>query len=198
MPQAEVHTSYTHLIEGDLAPVGRVHLVRLGPDVGDERERHILTQMDADSNMGARHLEQRSRRGPFKRQPYGRSRVMDASAHVKYRRRGRAFEITVKRGITDYELDTLIAKLSAHRLATHGSFLFLIKGGSKKKLGNIDRINMEKLRRKIDDCLSKYKVIGLLLQDTAEPGVLHRGYSHSATSKEAYRNLLESRTFGIN
>lgn len=183
------HTSYTHLIEGDLAPVGRVHLVALGPDTGDEREQHILTQLDADSNMGAQNLRERSRRGPF-RTSTGRSRVMDRTAHVAYRRRGHAMEITVRRGITDSEMETLIGKLSAHRIASQRADLYLISG-SRKKMGDLDRIDMEKLRTKIYAELQKRPTIGLLVQDVHTKGLLHKGYSHSMTFKENNRKMLQ-------
>lgn len=191
-----VDTSYTHLIRGDLAPVGRVHLVGLGPDVGDAHENHILTQLDADSNMGANRLVSQSRRGPFKHSS-GRSRVMDRSAHVTYRRRGRALEITVRRGVTSYEMDTLIGKLNVHRLATQNCILFMI-AGKRSKLGFLDRIDLDKLRNQIHKKLHKKTQIGLLLQDTKQPGILHRGFAHNRTSKGAYRDLLKSRTFGVN
>lgn len=182
------HTSYTHLIEGDFAPVGRVHLVHLGPEVGDQRQDHILAEMDADANMGAQKLREQSRRGPFKRSG-GRSRVMDRSAHVAYRHRGRAMEITIRRGITDHEMETLMGKLGAHRMATHGSFLYMIKGNSRKKIANLDRIDFTKLRIKIDECLNKYRVCGLLIQDTQERGTLHKAYSHGMQMKENYRSM---------
>ena len=183
---AEEHTDYTHLIEGDLAPVGRVHLVHLGPQVGDQRDNHILAEMDADANMGAQKLRVQSRRGPFKRSG-GRSRVMDRSAHVAYRRRGRALEITVTRGVTAHEMETLIGKVGAHRLATHGSFLYFIKGNSRKKVGSLDRVDLSKLRDKIHECLTKYRVCGLMIQDTKERGALHKAYSHGMEMKENYR-----------
>ena len=66
--------------------MGRVHLVGLGPDVGDQHPTHFLSQLDADANMGAQNLRERSRKGPF-RSSKGRSRVMNRTAHVTYRRR---------------------------------------------------------------------------------------------------------------
>ena len=177
------HTSYTHLIEGDLAPVGRVHLVSLGPDTGDQRQQHILTQMDADSNMGAQNLRERSRRGPFKRST-GRSRVMDRTAHVSYRRRGHALEITVRRGVTSSEMETLIGKIAAHRLSSS-------KTGSRKKMGSLDRVDMEKLREKIYKELGKRPTIGLLLQDVHGKGILHKGYSHSMNFTKNNRLAVE-------
>ena len=182
------HTSYTHLIEGDLAPVGRVHLVALGPDTGDEREQHILTQLDADSNMGAQRLKEQSRRGPFKSHG-GRSRVMDRSAHVTYRRRHMALEITIQRGVTQYEMETLVGKLGAHRMSTVGTKLFLIKAGSKKTLGDLARVDLSKLEDKIRKCLDDYRFVGLLLQDTKRRGVLHTGASHGMVGKENQRTV---------
>jgi hypothetical protein len=185
---AETNTSYTHLIEGDFRQVGRVHLVRIGDQAGDTRDSHLLTEMDADANMGAKKLREQSRRGPFKSST-GRSRVMDRSAHVAYRRRLRALEITISRGVTMHEMDTLIGKLGAHRLATHGSFLFMIKGNSRKKLGALDRIDLRKLRDQIEECLDKYRVCGLLVQDTQERGTMHKGYSHGMEMKENFRKM---------
>ena len=185
---AERNTSYTHLIDGDLAPVGRVHLVKMGNAVGDQRDNHILTQMDADANMGAKTLLQRSKRGPFKRSS-GRSRIMAKTAHVSYRRRNGALEITVRRGITESEMDTLIAKLGAHRLSTGTSFLYIIKGGSKKLISRLSSIKLEKLREQIHECLDKYSSIGLLVQDTYRKGALHKGYSHGMEMEEALRKM---------
>ena len=185
---AERNTSYTHLIDGDLAPVGRVHLVKMGNAVGDQRDNHILTQMDADANMGAKNLLQRSRRGPFKRSS-GRSRIMAKTAHVSYRRRNGALEITVRRGINEQEMDTLLAKLGAHRLSTRNSYLYIIKGGSKKKIAALAQVKLENLRLKIIDCLAKYSTIGLLVQDTYEKGALHKGYSHGMEMVESMRKM---------
>ena len=145
--------------------------------------------------MGAKQLVKASRRGPFKTSS-GRSRVMDKSAHVTYRRRGRTLEITISRGITEYEMETLIGKLNVHRLGTHGCLVFLIMG-SKKKLGNLDNLALEKLRKKIYTMLATSSVIGLLLQDSVERGILHRAHSHGMYAKEESRNLLNSSTFGL-
>jgi hypothetical protein len=187
------HTSYTHLIHGDLAPVGRVHLVSLGPDTGDQREQHILTQLDADANMGAQNLRQRSRRGPF-RQSTGRSRVMDRSAHVAYRRRGHTLEITIRRGVTEYEIEVLIGKLSSHRMASQRADLYIISS-SRKKLGDLDRIDMSKLRTMIDNELKKRATIGLLVQDCYTKGLLHKGYSHSMDFTRQNLDMMKSSLF---
>ena len=111
----------------------------------------------------------------------------EVRAHVSYRRRGRALEITINRGVTDYELDTLFGKLGAHRVATHGAILYTVQNNSQKKVGNLDRINFTKLRKKIEDALDKYRVYGLLVQDTKARGALHKGFSHGMVMKENYR-----------
>ncbi len=187
------HTSYNHMIEGDLAPVGRVHLVSLGPDVGDENENHILTQLDADANMGAQNLRQRARRGPF-RTSTGRSRIMDRSAHVSYRRRGYTIEITIRRGVTENEMDVLISKLCAHRMSSQEATVFLING-TRKKMGTLDRIDMEKLRLKIEKELTKRATIGILIQDNVSKGLLHKGYSYSMDFSNGMKDMLGSALF---
>jgi hypothetical protein len=148
--------------------------------------------MDADANMGANNLRH-NKRGPFKTST-GRSRVMDRSRHVAYRRRGYAMEITVSRGVTDHEMETLIGKLSAHRISSQHADLILI-ASSRKNLGDLDRIDMEKLRERIYKELQKRATIGLLLQDRITKGILHKGYSHSMTFKEDSRNFLKSALF---
>ena len=181
-----IHTSYTHLIEGDLAPIGRVHLVSLGPMVGDEESRHFLSEMDADSNMGAQALLQSSRRGPFKASS-GRSRVLDRSAHVILRKRGPVLEVTILRGVTDYEMDGLMGKLGAHRMSTTDSHVFFLDGRSKK-LGNLDRIDLEKLRQKIEKALVTRRQIGLKVVDAKARGLLHRAAGHERGMKAAMRS----------
>ena len=183
------HTSYTHLIQGDLAPVGRVHLVSLGPDVGDQREQHFLSQMDADANMGAQNLRMASRRGPFKHSS-GRSRIMDRSAHVSYRRRGNAIEITVQRGVTETEMQTLLGKLASHRMASSRSEVFYISGSSKK-IGSLDRVDLQKLRDKIYKDLIKKRSIGIAIHDVYSKGLLHKGFSHGMDFKNMNKMLVK-------
>ena len=182
------HTSYTHLIEGDLAPVGRVHLVSLGPDVADQRENHILVEMDADSNMGAKRLRERSRRGPFKTSS-GRSTILSHSAHVLYRQRGNGIEITVRRGVTDKELDTLMSKLSAHAVGKVNSYLYIIRGGRRKKIGIIGKVSLIKLRQRIEDALDKYRSVGLLLQDLITKGLMHKSDTHTMQTAAELRKI---------
>ena len=178
-------TSYNHLIEGDIAPIGRVHLVTLGPLVGDEESRHFLAEMDADSNMGAKRMLDAGRRGPFKGS--SGNRIMDRSAHVTYRRRGHSIEITVLRGVTSYELDTLIGKLGAHRISTTRSTLFF-SDGRKKKMGLLDQIDLEKLREKIENALDKRRQIGIEISDQSHRGIMHKAGAHKRAMKASMRS----------
>jgi hypothetical protein len=116
---------------------------------------------------------------------------MDKSAHVSYRRRGHAIEITIRRGITSHEMDTLLGKLSAHRMGSMGSALFLI-AGTRKKIGSLDRVNMQNLQTRIYKELDKRATVGLLVQDLHSKGLLHKGFSHSMTSKENARQMHNS------
>ena len=179
-------TSYNHLIQGDLAPIGRVHLVRLGPLVGDEESRHFLSQMDADSNLGAKRMLDAGRRGPF-RGSSGASRVMERSAHVLYRRRGHSIEITILRGVSSFEMDTLIGKIGAHRMSTVKTTLFFIDG-KKRKLGTLDRVDLEKLRDKIYRTLDKRRQVGIEISDLRDRGILHKSVGHKRTMKASMRS----------
>lgn len=183
------YTSYTHLIQGDLAPIGRVHLVTLGPLVGDEESRHFLAEMDADSNMGARRMVDSGRRGPFKTSS-GSSRVMERSAHVLYRRRGHSIEITVLRGVSSYELDTLLGKLGAHRLSTVRTHVFFFNG-KKRKIGLLDNVDLEKLREQIQKALEKRRQIGIEIADEKQRGILHKPGGHTRAMKASMRSGLE-------
>ena len=117
-----------HLLQADnnVQPVmGAVHMVRAGDDAS--REKHLMRDVHARMNKGQRELVARSRRGPF-RNKGGRSTVMDSSAHIIYRKRAGAFEITVRRGVIGSELQQLLSKLSMHRMGMSGSYLVIIKG----------------------------------------------------------------------
>ncbi len=166
--------------------MGRVHLVSMGPDLGGEPHRHMLAQLDADSNMGASSLKKK--RGPY-RANHGRSRIMDRSAHVMYRRRGYTLEITIKRGVNEQEMDTLIGKLGAHLLGSNRCKVTLISG-RHKNLGDLSRIDLGKLRKKLYDELDKRATIGLTLTDIESKGLLHKGFAHEMKFKRQNRKLM--------
>ena len=96
-------------------------------------------------------------------------------------------EITIKRGVSEYELSTLMGKLAAHRVSTgHTHVFFIVR--SSKKLGNLDTIDLKKLRLKIEKALGSHATIGLLLTDAQRPGILHKPAGHERSMKTSMRS----------
>ena len=144
-----------HLLQADnnVQPVmGAVHMVR---PPGKVHDKHFMHDVHGDINEGQRVLKERSRRGPFRDQK-GPSTVMDSSAHITYRKRGGVFEIVIKRGVSNVELQQLLSKLSMHRLSIQGSNVVVIKGRKRFRLGSLSRLDLRKLLRVIEDCLQNY------------------------------------------
>ena len=176
-----------HLMQTDtdLQPVmGAVHLVNPASDFSD---KHFMLDLDADINEGHKVLVERSKRGPFREQR-GRSTVMDRSAHVTYRKRAGAFEITVRRGAVKTEIQQLLSKLSMHRMSVHGSHVVLIKGSKRFRLGPLAEINLQYLNELVDECLRSYGTCGLEITETqAGRGALYKAGAHSARFKSNAR-----------
>ena len=174
-----------HLMQTDnnVAPVmGAVHMVRVPGVVHD---KHFMHDVHGDINEGQRVIRERSRRGPFRDQK-GPSTVMDSSTHVTYRKRSGVFEITVRRGVSNVELQQLLSKLSMHRLSIQGSNVTVIKGSTKYRLGSLSRIDLRKILKIIEDCLRKYGTCGLeITERTAGAGALYKPTVHGARMKSA-------------
>lgn len=184
-----VHIRREHVHVQRVAAVpgqGRVHEVGLGALVQDEARNHFLAEADADANMGNKALLEGSRSGPF-RSSTGPSRVMDRSAHVLYRRRGPTIEITVKRGVTSYELDTLTGKLAAHRLSTHDTHVFFVDG-RRRKIGKLIDVNLQALRSMITETLVKRTQVGIEITDERKQGILHKPTGHTRRTKYNMRH----------
>ena len=163
-------TAYTVLSSGDTVapPMGRVHLVGMGNYA--DPNLHFLSQMDADANMGAK--KGLKKLGPFKGQR-GASYVMDRSRHTSVRRRGNGIEITVHRGVSGTEIEKLIGRLAAHRLSVHTTYVYLVEGSKRRKLGKLSEIDLEKLKAKIYTLLTKRPNLGIHLIDEADTGAMH-------------------------
>ena len=132
-------------------------------------------------------IRERSRRGPFRDQK-GPSTVMDSSAHITYRKRAGVFEITIRRGVSDVELQQLLSKLSMHRLSIQGSNVTVIKGSKKYRLGSLSRLDLRKILKMIEECLRKYGVVGLeITERTAGAGALYKPIVHGSRMKSAAR-----------
>jgi len=150
---------------------GRVHLVSMG-DMGDPVE-HFLSELQptVDANMG------RKKSGPFKHMK-GSSLVMDRSRHTSVRKRHDSLEITIRRGVSTYELDSILARLTAHRLGVHSTWVYLLEGSKRYNLGKLAVIDFAKLRKKIQKLLKKRASIGLHLIDEDSMGAMHRHTLH--------------------
>jgi hypothetical protein len=177
-------TGYRRSIGGDMMPpeTGRVHLVRPG-DLSDPIE-HFMKGMQptADSNMG------RKKAGPFK-QMRGSSLVMSKSRFTSVRKRNDALEITLRRGATPAEIDSVVARLTSHRLAVHSTWVYLMIGSKQHKLGKLASIDFDKLRRKLQSVLLKHRSVGLHLVDEGAAGPMHRHRAHTYDSVKIASNF---------
>ena len=118
------------------------------------------------------------RRGPFRKRK-GRSRIMSRTAHVEIRKRYLNLEITVNRGVTLQELNTLVGRLGLHRLSTRETIIYLVVAGRKRSLGYLDTIDLDVLAREVKAELQKRRTVGILLLDKTLGGALHRPEAHS-------------------
>ncbi len=183
-----------HLLQTDggfSQPVmGRVHIVQPSQHYSD---KHFMHDVEGDINEGHKVLVERSRRGPFKDQK-GRSTVMDRSAHVTYRKRAGAFEITARRGVTPVEMLQLLSKLGIHRMSVYGSHLVIIKGSKRFRLGPLAEINLKYLTELVEECIDQYGSCGLeITESRAGSGALYKAGPHSARFKS---NARKGRNIG--
>ena len=179
-------TAYTVENTGDLvAPsTGRVHLVSMS-DFSDPNT-HFLQQLTADANMGAKALRKK-RKGPFKSEN-GSSRIMSKSTHITMRRRHHTIEITIRRGVTDHEIELLLGRLVAHRVSTHESHVFLVDT-RRRKIGKLHNIDMQKLKKQIFESLVKRASIGLHVVDNSTGGALQKPHVYEYGMQDFVRSL---------
>ena len=154
---------------GQVPPYGRVHLVQMANIAGTQ---HFMNELVQDANMGRIRVET-SRRGPF-RGTSGHIKTMARSTHIVYRVRGGVLQITVYRGVIKTEMDVLIGKLGAHRISTKKTICTLVVRGRKRKLGDLQTLDLAALRGAVLESLSKAKSVGISLHDIGGKGSLHR------------------------
>jgi hypothetical protein len=178
-----------HLLQTDndvQAVMGAVHMVRPGAHYGD---KHFMHDMDGDINQGQRIMVEKSRKGPFREQS-GRSTVMDSSAHVVYRKRAGAFEITVRRGAIQQEFQQLLNKLQMHRLSAFGSYVTIIKGNKRYRLGKLSDVSLRQLQELIEECIDQYGTCGIEVTESggqAGSGGIYHGSMHKSRFKAKVR-----------
>ena len=109
------------------------------------------------------------------------------SRRVRLKRAG-AFEVTIRRGAIHSELQQLLSKLSLHRASVHGSYVVIIKGRKKYRLGRLDQLDFRKLLSTIQDCPQEYGTCGLeITEQTAGAGALYKSRAHGVHFKNAAR-----------
>ena len=131
-----------------------------------------MNELVQDANMG-RIRVQTSRKGPF-RGTSGHIKTMARSTHIVYRVRGGVIQITIYRGVLKTELDVLIGKLGAHRISTDKTICTLVVRGKRRKLGDLQTLNLAALRGAVLESLSHAKTVGISLHDMGQEGSLHR------------------------
>ena len=178
-----------HLLQTDhdVQPVmGAVHMVRPAASFSD---KHFMHDIEGDINEGQRVMIEKSRRGPFRDQS-GQSTVLDSSAHVTYRNRSGIMEITVRRGAVRQEFQQLLNKLQMHRLSAWGSYVTLIKGTKRFRLGRLTDINLSYLQSLIEECTDQYGNCGIEIAESgskAGAGALYKGGVHGSRFKSKTR-----------
>ena len=190
----EAGSRYTDLVQAhrqllqtdnNVEPVmGAVHLVR---PASNFHEKHFMVDVEGDINEGQKVIVERAKRGPFRGQG-GLSTVMDSSAHVIYRKRAGAMEITVKRGVVGAAVRQLMSRLSMHRLSAFGSHVVIIKGSKRYRLGPLAELDLKYLMELVDECLQQYGTCGLeLTESRAGSGALYKAGVHGARFKSSAR-----------
>ena len=153
----------------------RVHMVQAASHI----QGHIMHDMWEDVNMGQRRVrEKHGRTGPFGKRR-GRSRVMSKSANVQGRSRGKLYEVTIHRKVTQYELNMVMKKLRVHMRSAVGTLLFLHFGKSKKLLGDLISIDLDELKKTIRRKLERHVKVGLEVTDARMGGALHNPLTHT-------------------
>ena len=155
---------YMRDVQGNVAPMGRAHLVSMA---NIATRGHFIQELTADANMGRRKVFRDAR---------GNYMTKARSANVRYQVRNRAIHITVQRGAHSRELDVLIGKLAAHRMSVNHSRITLIVSGRKMRLGKLDQTDLEGLRETVQRALTRNTSIGIMIHDEKPNGALHKNH----------------------
>ena len=152
----------------------RAHMVSAASRVSG----HVMHDMWDDVNMGQRAaMNRHAKTGPFAGRR-GHSRVMNKSANVQGRSRGKLYETTIRRKVSAYELSMVMKKVRVHRKSGVGTMVFLHYGRTKKLIGDLTDIDLEELKRLIRVRLKKHRTVGLEIVDARIGGALHQPITH--------------------
>ena len=95
------------------------------------------------------------------------------------RSRGKLYETTIHRKVTQYELDMVMKKLRVHMRSAVGTLLFLHYGRTKKLLGDLLTIDLDELKKLIRRKLERHARVGLEVTDARMGGALHNPLTHA-------------------
>ena len=109
--------------------------------------------------------------------------VLDRSAHVMYRRRHRTMEVTVKRGVSESEMDLLMSKILAQQVSAPGCLVVMVKGNKRYPMGPVSGVRVKTLRSLVYECLDKYSTCGLHLVEGGKVGSMAKKLVNSAAFK---------------
>ena len=103
-------------------------------------------------------------------------------------------EISVSRDVQGHELDVLMGKLRAHSVSVAGTIVYLVHRGSRKHLGTLDMLDLEKLKQELFRLLATSKVVGILLVDKFNGG-MHHHEMHTARYARSYSRQKRNYTY---
>ena len=180
-----IHRHYLQT-DNNVEPImGAVHLVR---PTSNMHEKHFMVDLEGDANEGRKELVDRSRRGPFA-QSKGRSTMMNRSAHVSYRNRRGVFEITVRRGVTESEVELFLSKLRSHSFTTD-AYLVIIKGKRRYRLGKLREYDLAQLETLVRECVQQYGSCGLEVSGIGGKGALFKPGVHGVRFQNSSRRKI--------
>jgi hypothetical protein len=107
---------------------------------------------------------------------------MDRSAHVTYRNRRGVYEVTVRKGFSEQEIQLLLQKLRSHSMSTD-AYIVIIKGKKRYRLGKLRQYDLQRLRLLVEECTQQYGSCGLELTGRGGVGSLFKPGTHSARFK---------------
>ena len=104
---------------------------------------------------------------------------MSRSTNVLNRSRGRIFETTIRKKCSEHELNMVIHRLRTHADSNVAAGVFLVIGKSRKFVGHLNEIDLNKLRQRLKKALQR-GTVGIEVVDLKTGGALHAPHVHSA------------------
>ena len=93
-------------------------------------------------------------------------------------------EITIKKKVTEIELNALHAKLGAHAMTSSQCVVYIVERGIRKRLGTLAELVLAKLMDLIRNLLTR-GTVGILLVDNHFGGAMHKSAVHRGSFNRA-------------